>query len=525
MRSVLSIFLLAVLGRMAVGCASGTSSGGSDAVAADSVAMVDSDTECEVMLPDTSYSSASVVKTDLQIPDTSVSGVLESIDDLYADAAGAFTFRKGSRRDASFGGKLAGDPSEIVVDWVYKSVEDYTPTRYGAWGGGTGWTGQPLYVEWPDSLISRFHANGQNDVARQEIIVGSLSGDVYFIDFQTGQPSRKPVETGNPIKGTVSLDPTLNGNLYVGQGLSAHTDVAALVVDLNTHKISHRFGPDPKAYRRWHAYDSSPVRVGQFLFRPGENGTLYKFIIRPGSLTLHSALRYMVGGAAPGMEASMAVYRNYGYTADNAGNIICFNLNTMLPVWHYKLPDDVDSTPVVVEESDGAYLYTGCEVEHGDLHQASFVKLDALTGEKIWLNKTEARRADVGEKHFDGGYYATCLPGSGNCSGLIFQNLVRNTDGQNGEFVAFDRSTGKIVYSTQLRYYAWSSPVGFLTPDGKQYVVTADCSGRVYLINGADGSIVASRSVGANFESSPVVVGNHLVVGSRGNSIYKLSLK
>ena len=503
-----------------IGCGNGAGENASltDSIADSTVVVKE---EVVKMLPDTAFASASKVKFDIQIPDTMVDGTLTSIEDLYEKAPGALTFRCGARRDAGFGGVLDSVPTQISVDWQFITDEDYAPTRYGSWGGGTGWTGQPIYIEWPDSIRTTF-----NQSAEKEIMVGSLSGRVYFIDYVTGKASRQAINTENPIKGTISLDPTLNGNLYVGQGLSAHKTVGALVIDLHKHKITHNFGPDPKARRRWEAYDSSPVRVGQFLFRPGENGTLYKFLIETGSLKLHSALRYTVAGAAPGMEASMAVYCNYGYTADNGGNIVCVNLNTLHPVWHYKLPDDIDATPVVVKESDGGvYLYTGCEVEHAGVTNACFVKLDALTGKEIWVNRTVAHRANVGTKHFDGGYYASCLPGSGNCSDLIFANIVRNTKGQNGEFIAIDRKTGKTLYSTPLKYYAWSSPVGFLTKDGKQYVVTGDCAGRIYLINGADGKIIATRTVGTNFESSPVVVGNSLVVGSRGNSIYKLTIK
>lgn len=512
--------LMALVSLCALSCGNGSQNGESltDSIV-DSAAIAEN--VIVRMLPDTVYPSASKVKFDIQIQDTTTDGTLETIDDLYEAVSGALTFRGGGRRDAAFGGVLDSVPTKINVDWHFITDEDYAPTKYGSWGGGTGWTGQPIYIEWPDSVRAKFA-----QAAEKEIMVGSLSGRVYFIDYETGKSSRKAINTENPIKGTISLDPSLNGNLYVGQGLSAHKTVGALVIDLHKHQITHNFGPDPKARRRWEAYDSSPVRVGQFLFRPAENGTLYKFIIEPGSLKLHSALRYTVGGAAPGMEASMAVYRNYGFTADNGGNIVCVNLNTLRPVWHYKLPDDIDATPVVVEESDGGvYLYTGCEVEHSGVTNACFVKLDVLTGKEIWINRTEAHRANVGPKHFDGGYYGSCLPGMGNCSDLVFANLVRNTKGQNGEFIAIDRKTGKTVYATPLKYYAWSSPVGFLTKDGKQYVVTGDCAGRIYLINGTDGKIISTRTVGTNFESSPVVVGNSLVVGSRGNSIYKMSVQ
>lgn len=473
--------------------------------------------------PDTIFPSAANVRFTIEHAD-STSGEISSLKNLYAHAPGALTFRQDPRRDANFGGRVDTIPTELRTDWEFRTRENYKPTKLGTWGGGTGWTGQPLYVEWPDSIITKFKAAGL-DAARKEIMVGSLCGDICFIDYETGKASRPAINTGNPIKGTISLDPTLNGNLYVGQGVPSDLPVRALTIDLFKNTISHEVGPDPKAPRHWHAYDSSPIRVGQFLFRPGENGSLYKYLIAPGTLRLHSALRYHVNGAAPGMEASMSVSRNYGYTGDNAGNILCVNLNTLQPVWHYKLPDDVDSTPVVIEEDGHPYIYVGCEVEHAGVTTAHYVKLDGLTGERIWLNETPARRADVGEKHFDGGFYATALPGSGNCKDLIFVNVVNNTKGQNGSFMAIERATGKTRYATPLNHYAWSSPVGFLTKKNEFIVVTFDCSGNGYIINGLTGEIISRRPIGANFESSPVVKDNTLVIGSRGSIIFRLSLQ
>lgn len=480
-----------------------------------------------VVLPDTAYASVKAVSYTVTVSDTTIEPQLASTADLYATAPGGMTFRHGPARDAAFGGRLDSVPTRIEVDWEFHTDEDYTPTDYGTWGGGTGWTGQPLYVQWPDSLLSRFRKAGitHPGFSGREIMVGSLAAKVYFIDFVTGKASRPAIDVTNPIKGTMSLDPTLNGNLYVGQGIPAHGQMGAMVLDLFKSKCTHFFGRDPHALRGWGAYDSSPIRVDRFLFRPGENGSIYKFLIGQGTLTLQTVLRYTVAGRAPGIESSMSVYGNYGFTGDNAGNILAINLNTMQPVWHYKLPDDIDATPVVCVEGDKPYLYVGCEVEHEGVTEAHFVKLDALTGNRIWLNKTPAQRADIGQKHFDGGYYASALPGTGNCKDLIFTNVVQNNDGMNGSFIAYDRATGKQRYSTRLKYYAWSSPVGFVDKNDNMYVVTGDCSGNIYLIDGKDGKIIYRAHVGNNFESSPVVVGNHLVVGSRGKSIYKMTVK
>lgn len=507
--------------------------GDDSSVPADSTADVQTVMTHLTPLPDTTCASVADVTYKIEYADTLGEKAMSSLSDLYAEAPGHFTFRNGLFRDASFGGEVKGTPTDIVVDWEFSTGYDTRETSVGTWGGGTGWTGQPLYVEWPDSMMTRFRsADAVNEnFGKKEIMVGSLASKVYFINFDNGKASREPIPVSNPVKGTISLDPTLNGNLYVGLGAPAERPFGSRVIDLFAGKVTYVHKDDPKAQRHWDAYDSSPLRVGQYLFWPGENGTIYKFLIGPGSLRLHSALRYTVGGAAPGIENSISVYRNYGFVGDNHGNILCINLSNMKPVWMYRLGDDIDATTVVTVEDGHPYIYASCEVDRQVNGDARFVKLDALNGTEIWLTKIHARRFDIGKKHFDGGYYASPLPGNGDCADLIFSNVVLNerTDSasqrQNGQFIALNRKDGSIAYRTNLRYYAWSSPVGFLNEQGKEYVLTADCSGNVYLIDGKSGEIITRKPVGANFESSPVVIGNSVVVGSRGDKIYRLSVR
>ena len=70
-----------------------------------------------------------------------------------------------------------------------------------------------------------------------------------------------------------------------------------------------------------------------------------------------------------------------------------------------------------------------------------------------------------------------------------------------------------------------SAPVALLADDGKMYVFTGDVIGNVYLIDALSGKIIYKRRVAWNFESSPVVVDDCVVVGSRGREIYKFKIK
>lgn len=493
---------------------------------ADTTAVVNSSDVPIQMLPDTAYPSARSIRYRIELIDDNADSVINGLDNLYDKADGVLAFRKGLGRQADFGGKLNGLPDTIVVDWCFTTDYDTCKTRFGSWGGGTGWTGQPLYVKWDKSDVERINSNKNTtaDFYSEEIIVGSLCGNVYFLNFNNGKPSRTAIAVGNPIKGTVSLDPVRRNRLFVGQGVPVKRPFGHMVVDIDKGEITQFMSEDAKAYRGWGAFDSSPIRVGQFLFWPSENGSVYKYLCDGDSLRLHSVMRYTIKGAAPGMEASLCVYRNYGYTADNHGNLICINLNTLRPVWSFENGDDTDATIVLSEEDGMPYIYTGCEVDRRSDSTACFRKLNALTGELAWENKILGKRVDINEKHFDGGYYATPLLGTGNCANLVFANCVTNTNGQNGCLVAFERKTGKVAYRTPLKRYAWSSPVGFTNENDEMFIFTADTFGYVYLINGSDGSIIYKEKVGYNFESSPVVIGNSVVIGSRGWHIYKMTI-
>lgn len=497
-----------------------------DSLALDSVAQIE-ETESVKRLPDTIFPSAAKLSFVIDVKDTTSNGVIDNLANLYGKTSSILTFRRGPLRQGDFKATVDSVPTQMNIDWTIETELEKKDTVYGPWGGGTGWTGQPLYVEWPDSVAAKMKRNDAvtSDFAGNEVIFGSLCGKLYFLNPQTGKLTRQPIDVGNPIKGTASVDPTFNGNIYVGQGVPASRPFGSLTISLLDNKTINFNPEDPKAWRRWGAYDSSPIRVGQYLFRPAENGSLYKYAIgTDGIPKLQATLRYKANGAAPGIESSMAVYSNYGILTDNHGNVLAVNLDNLKPVWHYSLDDDTDASPMLAVEDGVPYAYVGCEIDRLDRGFAKFAKLNVLTGEKVWEITPDGRRFNIGNKHFDGGYYASPLLGEGDCTDMIFTNRVKNTNGQNGVFMAINRADGKVLYETPLQHYSWSSPAGLLTKDGHMLVVTADGSGNLYLIEGKTGKILIKKSVGYNFESSPIIINNTIYIGSRTNGLNKITL-
>ena len=58
-----------------------------------------------------------------------------------------------------------------------------------------------------------------------------------------------------------------------------------------------------------------------------------------------------------GMEDSAAVYDGYLFVADNGGNLMCLDLNTLELVWVQDTLDETNGSPVLSVENGHLYLY------------------------------------------------------------------------------------------------------------------------------------------------------------------------
>ena len=70
-----------------------------------------------------------------------------------------------------------------------------------------------------------------------------------------------------------------------------------------------------------------------------------------------------------GMEDSAAIYDGYLFIADNGGNLMCLDLNTLQLVWVQDILDDSNSTPVLSVEDGHLYLYVSTSFRLGWRHR------------------------------------------------------------------------------------------------------------------------------------------------------------
>jgi len=237
-----------------------------------------------------------------------------------------------------------------------------------------------------------------------------------------------------------------------------------------------------------------------------------------------------------GIEDSIVTWRNYMIFTDNAGMLQCVDLNTLELVYANDLSDDSDVSMVLEEDPDAAtfYLYTGCEYDDvvrdlGSSGPAYARKIDGLTGEIIWEEKFEVFANDK----VDGGVLASPVLGREGTSmaGLIIYNVTYEVKGDSStsRLVALNKMTGEFVWEYDMDVTGWSpsSPVPVYTEDGQGYIVQADRGGDLALlrVDGQTAEEAAKINLEEdNFEATPVVYENMIVIGSRRDHFFYVEM-
>lgn len=367
----------------------------------------------------------------------------------YSALPGILTFGGNNYRNTFAYGMLSGGENRLHEQWS-KSIG-----ALGSWSG-TGWTGQPLIVEWPASTVAVMNVNQSfKDAGTSlvEVIYPAMDGNIYFFDLASGSNTRTAISTGIVQKGTACLDPRGYPLLYVGQGIpvdnekgnpAAYVRVYSLITG---EEIGAFGGYDYFGRRTWQAYDSSPMVSNDTLVYGGENGVLYTVRLNAaydegaGTVSIDPErtvkLRYegsgysrsdAVGSRWYGIESSVAAFRNYAYFTDNGGRLVCVDLNSMTIRFVVDLTDETDST-IVIDESYGdntIYLYTGSQVRIkngslGDGYGYSYQrKINGLTGDIVWEQKWIC---STGDTSAGGGIVATPHVGRGQIANLVIYSM------------------------------------------------------------------------------------------------------
>ena len=461
------------------------------------------------------------------------------LPERYTELEGIVTFRGDNFRSGAAYGTAAVSSKTLTKAWS-KSTSGLSDSD-GIYWSGSGWTGQPLIVKWPEA--TRKNISAMYDWAREkeglvEVIYATLDGHVYFYELTSGEYTREPLNLGLNYKGAGALDPRGYPILYVGSGVdSVNGRSRVKVVNLIDNSVMFEFGHNETfANRGWHMFDSSPLVSAETdqLIYPGENGILYiihlntKYNEQTGELSVDpdNIVKWKYNGVRSGsrywlgVESSAAIINNYIFLADNGGNLMCIDLNTLKLVWVQDVLDDTNCSPVVDVEDGHPYIYISTSFHYGWRSYSTaaipIFKIDAETGEIVW--RTDYTCYTV--QDLSGGVQGTIAVGKNKLSDMIFVPIARTPGASSGTLAALKKDTGEVVWEKETSMYSWSSPVDFYDADGNGYLLYCNSGFNMFLIDGKTGEQLDYMNLGGNIEASPAMYGNYAVVGTRAMRTY-----
>lgn len=424
--------------------------------------------------------------------------------------AGLLTFR-GNPTRSWYG--LGPVPTSPRVLWTYPA--DGTMCGTSTAGGdtstwcGTGWTGQPAVWE----------RDGRTWVA-----FGAYDYGVHFVDYQTGADILPPFETGDIIKGTVTVDPDGFPILYTG---SRDNYYRAIAFDRSEPTELWRIDAEEVSPTLWNDdWDGSGLVVDDYLFEGGENSQFHivklnRGYAADGTVTVDPELVFNtpgwdaqllddIGDTQVSIESSVAISGDVVYFANGGGLVQGWDISGLAEgrdptrVFRYWAGDDVDAS--IVADGDG-FLYVGVEYERGN----------ARAREVGQLVKLDPRAPD------DPLVWSVEDLGSGGKSGLWATPAVHGdvvyAATNAGRLLAVDRSSGQILWEKDFASQTWQSPV--VVDD---VLIQGDCEGNLRAFDVRDPRVdppeLWSVELEGCIESTPTVWKGRVFVGTRDGKMY-----
>lgn len=337
---------------------------------------------------------------------------------------------------------------------------------------GTGWTGQPAVVPY----------NG-----RTWVIFGAYDGAVHFLDAETGEQLLPSFQTGDLIKGSVTVDPDGYPLIYIG---SRDDNFRIIAFDreeptelwrMNAYDVERLTGNRLYWNDDW---DSSALVIDDYLFEGAENSSFY--IVKLNRSYDSSGLAKVspeISHVFPGwdeqllediadeeisIESSVAIFKNTLYFANSGGLVQGWDISGLGKngtdwqperTFRFWTGGDVDATIVVDEEG---MLYVGVERERqGEKYAEArarseevgqILKLDPSRPDDpiVWAVKDlEPLAENPPALRTQTGLWAT--------PALYGEMIYAAT--HTGRLLGIDRATGAICWETQLGGFLWGSPV------------------------------------------------------------------
>ena len=380
---------------------------------------------------------------------------------------------------------------------------------------GMGWTGQPAV----------FERDG-----RTWVVYGAYDGAVHFKDGATGEDILPPFQTGDIIKGSVTVDPDGYPIVYSG---SRDNYYRAIAIDRPGEAVElWKLSATAVSPTLWNNdWDGSGLVIDDFLFEGGENSQFHVVKLNRGydaqdKVTVNPDLVFntpswdqqvindLAGNRSKEMsiEGSVAISGNTAYFANSGGLVMGWDVGPLVAgtgqpqqTFRFWNGDDTDATIVI--DADG-FLYVSAEYERGNSRAAEvgqLMKLDPRQPDDPIVWSYEDRVAATA------GFWGTPA---------LYKDVVINaTNG--GKLLALDQQTGAERWSIKLTGPTWQSPV--VVDD---VLVYGDCNGVLRGYDVSDTTVAPPQlwevRLGGCIEATPAVWNGTIYVGTRGGKFFAL---
>jgi hypothetical protein len=367
---------------------------------------------------------------------------------------------------------------------------------------GTGWTGQPAV----------FERDGVTWVA-----FGAYDYGVHFVDGATGTDLLPMFETGDIIKGSVTVDPDGYPLLYTG---SRDNQLRVLAFDGEAPRELYRLDADSVGPTLWNDdWDGSPLVIDDYLFEGGENSRFHILKLNrstdatTGAVTVAPELVFHteITDNQVSIENSVAISGDTVYFANSGGLVQGWDISGLVdgiaPARSFRFWTGDDTDASIVVDTDGM-LYVASEFERGNARSTEvgqLMKLDPTRPDDplVWSVKDQAPSKS--------GAWGTPA---------IWGDMIY-ADFNSGRVIGARRDTGEIVWEKDLGSQTWQSPV--VVDD---VLVLGDCEGVLHGYDVSDPDVdppeIWSVQLDGCIESTPAVWNGVMYVGARGGSFYAI---
>ena len=254
---------------------------------------------------------------------------------------------------------------------------------------------------WRDSYLVRERLDGSARGVRTRrpdvVVFGAYDHNVHFVDGQTGARILPDFETGDIIKGSVTVDPDGFPIIYVG---SRDNLLRAIAIDRPEPTELWALNATEVGPTQWNNdWDGSPLVLNDHLIEGGENSRFHIVKLNRGfgpdglvtvnpEVTFHVAgwddeLLGDLGDRNVSIEQSVAVSGDTAWFGNSGGLLQGWDISSVRTgagepsrTFRYWLGDDADASVVVDAEG---FLYVGVEHERGTARSSEvgqLLKLD-----------------------------------------------------------------------------------------------------------------------------------------------------